>query len=207
MFSPNRPDFEGPALTDGFTDPIHSFSHENGTPLSCAIVGGDVYQPDIFATNTFPSAYIGKFFAADLCNNWVFTLDIETGELEEFYDESDALPTDRKGGNTLDLRSSPDGALWQLRRDKVDGINASFLYKIEYIGSGAPFIDPGARKVDDISSSIGSAGKRSGYCSYGGGTRYDGQFGRIARGRAVCIRNTALKFVPIITSRCEDFKS
>ena len=70
----------------------------------------------------------------------MFTLDIETGELEEFYDESDALPTDRKGGNTLDLRSSPDGALWQLRRDKIDGTNASFLYKIEYIGSGAPFI-------------------------------------------------------------------
>ena len=75
-----------------------------------------------------------------MCNNWVFTVDIETGDIDEFYDESDALPTDRKGGNTLDLRSSPTGALWQLRRDKVDGSNASYLYKIEYIGSGAPFI-------------------------------------------------------------------
>ena len=154
----NRPDFEGPALTDGFTDPIHSFSHENGTPLSCAIVGGDVYRPSVFATNIFPTEYIGKFFAADLCNNWVFTLDIETGELEEFYDESDALPTDRKGGNTLDLRSSPNGALWQLRRDKVDGTNASFLYKIEFIGSGAPFIGTQPQDVSTVAGATVSFG-------------------------------------------------
>ena len=40
----------------------------------------------------------------------------------------------------MDIRSSPIGALWQLRRNKVDGRNASFLYKIEYIGSGSPYI-------------------------------------------------------------------
>ena len=94
------------------------------------------------------------YFAADLCNNWVYTLDIETGELEEFYDESDALPTDRKGGNTLDLRSSPDGALWQLRRDKIDGTNASFLYKIEYIGSGAPFIGTQPKDASNVAGAM-----------------------------------------------------
>lgn len=113
-----------------------------------------MYQPNIFATKTFPSDYIGLYFAADLCNNWVYTLDIETGELEEFYDESDALPTDRKGGNTLDLRSSPAGALWQLRRDKIDGTNASFLYKIEYIGSGAPFIGTQPKDASNVAGAM-----------------------------------------------------
>ena len=66
------PIIEGPASVAGFTDPIFAYRHSSGVPAGCAITGGVFYNP---AQINFPQQYVGKYFFADLCGNWIYFLD------------------------------------------------------------------------------------------------------------------------------------
>lgn len=139
------PVVEGPGGGGTYTDPLRAFNHESGTPFACAIVGGDFYRPD---NATFPADYVGDYFVGEFCNSWIYRIDLATGDLIEFSDETEALPADRCSacGELLDLKVAPDGDLWQLRRISIGGQTETRLFRTEYIGNDAPVI--GIHPVD-----------------------------------------------------------
>ena len=61
---------EGMCGTTGMTNPVYQYS--SATANECAITGGDFYNP---TTPTFPAQYIGLYFFADFCGNWIKTID------------------------------------------------------------------------------------------------------------------------------------
>jgi glucose/arabinose dehydrogenase len=87
-----------------FRDPLFQYGHGSGNTAGCAIVGGAFYNPPV---NQFPSSYLGKYFFADLCNNWIRLFDPATGTASGFA----------TGLNTpVDLQIGPDGCLYYLQR-------------------------------------------------------------------------------------------
>ena len=66
------PASEGPTTTPGFTGPIYTYRHLEGTPTGCAITGGAFYDPQQAG---FPERYVGKYFFADFCGGWIYHLD------------------------------------------------------------------------------------------------------------------------------------
>ena len=63
------PTTEGPTSNPSFEGPVYSYAH--GT-AECAITGGAFYNP---STVQFPSSYVGDYFFADYCGNWIKRLD------------------------------------------------------------------------------------------------------------------------------------
>ena len=62
------PNSEGPTTRTGETGPVSFYAHGTGATLGCAITGGTFYAP---ASAQFPSAYVGTYFFADYCGNWI----------------------------------------------------------------------------------------------------------------------------------------
>jgi len=91
---------EGPTNNPSFRSPIYFYQHDIG----CAIVGGAFYNPPVLQ---FPSSYLGKYFFADLCGDWIHVFNPASGMATDFA----------SGINTpVDLHVGPDGALYYLDR-------------------------------------------------------------------------------------------
>ena len=88
-----------------FTNPLYTYAHSGTTPSGCAITGGTFYNP---STVTFPAAYLGKYFFADYCGNWVYFIDPANPATASLFAASIAAP--------VDLKVGPDGALYYLSR-------------------------------------------------------------------------------------------
>ena len=87
-----------------FRDPLFQYGHGSGNTVGCAIVGAAFYNPPV---NQFPSNYLGKYFFADLCNNWIRVFDPATGTASGF---ATGLST------PVDLQVGPDGCLYYLQQ-------------------------------------------------------------------------------------------
>jgi glucose/arabinose dehydrogenase len=70
----------------------------------CGVTGGDFYNP---ATNGFPSSYVGDYFFADYCGNWIRVIDTGTKAVTTFATGVNA-PTD--------VEVAPDGSLYYIAR-------------------------------------------------------------------------------------------
>jgi glucose/arabinose dehydrogenase len=88
-----------------FTNPVYTYSHGGTTPSGCAITGGTFYNP---ASPTFPAAYVGKYFFADYCGNWIYSIDPADPNVATQFAGSIVWP--------VDLKVGPDGALYYLSR-------------------------------------------------------------------------------------------
>ena len=123
------PASEGPVscTNPGFTCPRLSYDHANNG--ACAITGGAFYNP---ATQTFPVSYLGKYFYADYCGNWIRVMDPNGA--------TKTIPPDAAQGfatgvsSPVDLKVGNDGALYYLAR------GAGAVGKIQYTANQAPTI-------------------------------------------------------------------
>ena len=94
---------EGPTTDPRFRAPVYAYSSASGN-VECAISGGAFYNP---STQQFPSSYLGKYFFADYCGNWIRTFEPATGTVETF---ATGL------SSPVDLHVGADGLLYYLMR-------------------------------------------------------------------------------------------
>ena len=84
-----------------FSRSIFQYGHGGGI---CAITGGTFYNPPI---NQFPASYVGKYFFADFCGDWIRLLDPSNNTASDFATDL-AAP--------VDLQVGADGSLYYLIR-------------------------------------------------------------------------------------------
>jgi glucose/arabinose dehydrogenase len=96
------PGTEGPTTDPQFVTPIFSYAHGTSSTTGCAIAGGAFYNP---TTVALPSSYVGKYFFADYCSNWLRALDPATNTAADFASGLNA---------PVDVDVGPDGALYVL---------------------------------------------------------------------------------------------
>ncbi|MFM7718927.1 MAG: PQQ-dependent sugar dehydrogenase [Actinomycetota bacterium] len=121
------PNSEGPTTTAGQTGPVYWYGHGTGSTLGCAITGGAFYAP---AVAPFPSSYLGDYFFADYCGNWINTIDPANGYAVTTFATGITAP--------VDLRVADDGSLYYLARGT--GSTTGVLGRIASTASGAPTI-------------------------------------------------------------------
>jgi glucose/arabinose dehydrogenase len=99
-----------------YQDPQLAYNHSGGPAGGgIAIVGGAFYNPPAGAANSFPDAYVGKYFYSDLGGNWIRVFDpTHPGSLAN-PDTSSGFATGTVG-NTVDVVIAPDGGLYYLAR-------------------------------------------------------------------------------------------
>jgi glucose/arabinose dehydrogenase len=104
------PTVEGPSSNPSFVPPLFSYAHPTAgsdpNATGCAITGGAFYNPPA-PVQQFPAAYVGKYFFADLCGNWIRLLDPATATSSLF---ATLVST------PVDLKVGTDGALYYLAR-------------------------------------------------------------------------------------------
>jgi glucose/arabinose dehydrogenase len=88
-----------------FTNPVFAYAHSGTTPSGCAITGGTFFNP---VSSTFPASYVGKYFFADYCGNWIYYIDPANPNTASQFAGSLSAP--------VDLKVGPDGALYYLSR-------------------------------------------------------------------------------------------
>ena len=100
------PTSEGPTTNPAFTAPLFYYPHATnfGGGFSCAITGGDFYQP---AQPVFPASYVGQYFFADYCGGWIAQFDPVSKTATGFLTGADSI---------IDIRSAADGSLLYLQR-------------------------------------------------------------------------------------------
>lgn len=98
-----------------YTYPLYAYSHGEG----CAIAGGAFYNPD---NVMFPGDFVGDYFFADFCGDWIKVYDSTTDSVADFVPMTTTnLP--------VDLRVADDGSLYYLTRFG--------LYRVTYDASTA----------------------------------------------------------------------
>lgn len=108
---------EGPSANPNFRAPLFSYQHGiGGATTGCAIAGGAFYNP---ATVQFPQSFVGKYFFADLCSNWIRVFDPAASTASDFA--SGAL-------NPVDLKVGADGSLYYLSR------GSSAVFRVQFAG-------------------------------------------------------------------------
>jgi glucose/arabinose dehydrogenase len=112
---------EGATSDPRFRAPIHAYSSASGA--ECAITGGAFYNP---STPQFPASYVGKYFFADYCGNWIRVFDPATSSVQNF---ASAL------SSPVDLHVGADGLLYYLMRG-----NTGLVGRIRSTASQAPSI-------------------------------------------------------------------
>jgi glucose/arabinose dehydrogenase len=101
------PASEGQSTNPAFVSPVFAYKHPNpdandeGT-TGCSITGGAFYDP---VTPQFPASFVGKYFFADFCHNWIRVFDPATRRVSDFA---------RSLRAPVDLEVGPDGALYYL---------------------------------------------------------------------------------------------
>ena len=118
---------EGPTTTPGETGPVYWYGHGAGATLGCAITGGTFYAP---ATVQFPASFVGNYFFADYCGNWINRIDPANGYAVSTFATGITAP--------VDLRVAADGSLYYLARGT--GSTTGVLGRIAYTANGAPSI-------------------------------------------------------------------
>src|SRR5205823_334652 len=98
------PTCEGPCADPSMQNPVYAYQHVDG---NCAITGGTFYQG-----TRFPAEYIGAYFFADFCGNWIKVLrsdhSVANGDpLTYAWDFGDGSGTT---GRTVTYAYSRDGA-------------------------------------------------------------------------------------------------
>ncbi|MFM8944645.1 MAG: PQQ-dependent sugar dehydrogenase [Actinomycetota bacterium] len=121
------PNSEGPTSAVGMTGPVSWYGHGAGAYLGCAITGGTFYAPP---SAPFPAAYVGSYFFADYCGNWINRIDPANGYAVSTFATGIAAP--------VDLEVSGDGRLYYLARGA--GSTTGVVGRIAYTASGAPTI-------------------------------------------------------------------
>lgn len=118
------PTFEGPSISSTFASPRFAYGHlsaptgqpaSTGTFLQGSAIAGGAFYPA--SGGSFPTNYAGSYFFADFGSGWVARMDITNGT------DSRAVYTFANlGGNPVDLRVGPEGALYVLGRTQVQRI-------------------------------------------------------------------------------------
>lgn len=117
------PNSEGPTATPGETGPVFFYPHAGPVNDSgCAITGGTFYNPPVVQ---FPATFVGDYFFADLCNQWIKSYDIATDTPTTFADAT-------LGDFIVDLDVGTDGTLYYL------AYNSNTVYQITYSPPGVP---------------------------------------------------------------------
>jgi glucose/arabinose dehydrogenase len=98
------PSTEGETSNPSFRSPLFSYGHGSGSTTGCAITGGAFYNP---TTVQFPSSYVGKYFFADYCSNWIRVYDPATDTAQNFASSV---------SGPVDLKVGSDGLLYYLAR-------------------------------------------------------------------------------------------
>ena len=94
-----------PAAFPEFTNPVYSYGHSGNPPTGCAITGGAFYTPPV---STYPPFYVGKYFFAEFCSNWIYYIDPNN--------PSAAVPFAADISSPVDLKLGPDGSVYYLAR-------------------------------------------------------------------------------------------
>ena len=84
---------------------MYSYGHSGAAPTGCAITGGAFYT---LLAPTFPPSYIGRYFFADVCSNWIYSIDPNN--------PSAAAPFAADISAPVDLKVGADGRLYYLAR-------------------------------------------------------------------------------------------
>ena len=105
---------EGPTSNPAFRSPLFFYGHGIGATVGCAIAGGAFYNPN---TVRFPQSFVGKYFFADLCSNWIRTFDPATGTASDFASGV---------SGPVDLKVSVDGSLYILARNAGSVVRVQF---------------------------------------------------------------------------------
>jgi glucose/arabinose dehydrogenase len=98
------PATEGETSNAGVRSPLFAYGHGTGSTTGCAITGGTFYNP---TTVQFGPTYVGKYFFADFCSNWIRIYDPAADTAQNF---ASSVP------GPVDLRVGPDGMLYYLGR-------------------------------------------------------------------------------------------
>ncbi len=118
------PVVEGIANNPSYRDPIFAYGHSGPEPTGCAITGGAFYNP---TTVQFPASYVGKYFFADYCFNWIRTIDpASPGTSIAFASSNLSL-------EIVDLKVGSDGVLYYLSANGA-------VMRIQYFTNPAPSI-------------------------------------------------------------------
>lgn len=113
---------EGPTTDARYRSPVFAYQHGAGATTGCAVTGGAFYDP---STPQFPPSFVGKYFFADYCSNWIRVLDPVAGTAQNFASSV---------SGPVDLRVGPDGLLYYLAR------GAGAVGRIRAVSSQAPSI-------------------------------------------------------------------
>jgi glucose/arabinose dehydrogenase len=121
------PTTEGATTNPAFDGPFYTYNHSTGTPTGCAITGGSFYNP---SNPTYPPAYIGKYFFADFCSGWIYTINPSGAP----------TPTQFLTGATspVDIHVGPDGKLYYLQRG--GGGSSGSVRRIDNTNTNQPII-------------------------------------------------------------------
>ena len=101
--------------------PSTAISTTSATPTGCAITGGAFYNPP---SPTFPASYIGKYFFADYCSDWIYYINPAS--------PGGATPFAFSISAPVDLKIGPDAALYYLAR------GAGSVGKIQFAALSRP---------------------------------------------------------------------
>ncbi len=121
---------EGPCSppdTD-YVDPFYFYAND-GT--ACAITGGAFYNPLL---PQFPADYLGDYFFAEYCADWIKRIDTVSGTVTDFATGA---------SSPVDLQVDHEGNLYYLARGN------GRVYKVTYTGSSSPVIteDPESQLI------------------------------------------------------------
>jgi glucose/arabinose dehydrogenase len=131
------PTTEGYTSDARFESPLYAYPHTADDSGGCAIVGGAFYNP---VTSQFPTQYVGRYFFADFCNQWIKSYDPVSGDVANF---ATAL-----AGEALTPAVANDGTMYYLNRTGTG--NGGELRRIIYTGSLGPSI--GSEPEDQLVS-------------------------------------------------------
>ncbi len=119
------PQTEGATTMAGIRAPLFAYQHGSTDTTGCAITGGAFYNP---ATANFPSSFVGKYFFADFCTNWIRVFDPGPRTAAGF---ATGL------ASPVDLQLATDGTLWYLQRG---GSPAGQVHRIRFAQNQPPAI-------------------------------------------------------------------
>jgi glucose/arabinose dehydrogenase len=117
------PIYEGYSGDPDYTDPLYDYEHGDDPDTggyNCAITGATFYGPGV---RQYPRSYVGDYFFADFCGQWIKRYDPPTGSVTVF-----AAGT---GQYMIDLAVDAHGSLYYLGWDGL-------VYRITYSPPAPP---------------------------------------------------------------------
>jgi glucose/arabinose dehydrogenase len=130
------PRVEGPAKRRPYRDPFYAYPHTAQGKFSidetgCAVIGGTFTA----ARGRWPSQYRSAYFTTDYCSGQIRQVNPRTGRMSMF---ATGLPE-----HSVDLDVAPDGTMYYLAREDMNGALGGILMEIKYATHAAPSIVTG----------------------------------------------------------------